>query len=40
MSKKKEPNFLGSVQQYFDKAAPHTGLHQGLLEQIPIIQIL
>ncbi len=31
---KKEPNFLGSVQQYFDKAAPHTGLHQGLLEQI------
>ncbi|MEM6320823.1 MAG: Glu/Leu/Phe/Val dehydrogenase [Bacteroidota bacterium] len=31
---KKEPNFLGSVQQYFDKAAPHTGLHAGLLEQI------
>lgn len=31
---KKEPNFLGSVQQYFDKAAPHTGLHAGLLAQI------
>jgi glutamate dehydrogenase (NAD(P)+) len=31
---KKEPNFLGSVQQYYDKAAPHTGLHVGLLEQI------
>ena len=31
---KKEPNFLGSVQQYFDKAAPHTGLHTGLLAQI------
>jgi len=31
---KKEPDFLGSVQQYFDKAAPHTGLHPGLLEQI------
>ena len=31
---KKEPDFLGSVQQYFDKAAPHTGLHTGLLAQI------
>ena len=31
---KKEPNFLGSVQRYFDRAAPHTGLHPGLLEQI------
>ena len=26
--------FFGSVQKYFDKAAPHTGLHPGLLEQI------
>ncbi|MEM1121629.1 MAG: Glu/Leu/Phe/Val dehydrogenase [Bacteroidota bacterium] len=31
---KQEPDFLGSVQQYFDKAAPHTGLHEGLLAQI------
>ncbi len=31
---KKEPDFLGSVQRFFDKAAPHTGLHAGLLEQI------
>ncbi|MFK7932526.1 MAG: Glu/Leu/Phe/Val dehydrogenase [Saprospiraceae bacterium] len=36
MSKKKnaEPNFLESVQAYFKQAAPHTGLHEGLLTQI------
>ena len=31
---KPRPSFYQSVQNYFDKAAPHTGLHQGLLEQI------
>ncbi|MEL7021379.1 MAG: Glu/Leu/Phe/Val dehydrogenase dimerization domain-containing protein, partial [Bacteroidota bacterium] len=36
MSKTKnaEPNFLDSVQAYFEQAAPHTGLHEGLLAQI------
>lgn len=36
MSKTKnaEPNFLESVQAYFEQAAPHTGLHEGLLAQI------
>ncbi|MEM1220933.1 MAG: Glu/Leu/Phe/Val dehydrogenase [Bacteroidota bacterium] len=27
-------SFFQSVQNYFQKAAPHTGLHEGLLEQI------
>lgn len=30
------PSFYQSVQSYFDKAAPHTNLHQGLLEQIKV----
>lgn len=33
MAKTVDP-FFESVQKYFDKAAPHTGLHPGLLEQI------
>ncbi|MBR9922862.1 MAG: Glu/Leu/Phe/Val dehydrogenase [Bacteroidetes bacterium] len=33
---KSQPNFFGSVQNYFDKAAAHTGLHQGLLTQIKV----
>ena len=33
MAKKGDP-FYVSVQKYFDKAAPHTGLHPGLLDQI------
>ncbi len=28
------PSFYESVQSYFDRAAPHTGLNQGLLDQI------
>jgi glutamate dehydrogenase (NAD(P)+) len=28
------PSFYQSVQQYFDRAAEHTGLHHGLLQQI------
>jgi len=31
-----EPNFLESVSRNFDKAAPHTGLPQGLLSQIKV----
>jgi glutamate dehydrogenase (NAD(P)+) len=31
-----KPNFYQSVQKYFDKAAIHTGLHAGLLEQIKV----
>ncbi len=30
----KPTSFLESVQKYFDKAAPHAGLHEGLLAQI------
>ena len=30
----KPTSFLDSVKKYFDKAAPHTGLHEGLLTQI------
>ena len=33
---KPQPSFFGSVQNYFDKAAVHTGLHQGLLTQIKV----
>lgn len=33
---KPRPNFFQSVQSYFDRAAKHTGLHQGLLEQIKV----
>lgn len=33
-TQKAEPNFYQSVQNYFDNAAQHTGLHQGLLDQI------
>ena len=29
-------SFLDSVSQYFDKAAAHTNLHKGLLEQIKV----
>jgi glutamate dehydrogenase (NAD(P)+) len=29
-------SFFESVSNYYDKAAPHTGLHKGLLEQIKI----
>ena len=31
---KQEPDFLGSVHRFFDRAAPHTNLPAGLLEQI------
>lgn len=31
---KAQMSFYQSVQNYFDKAAPHTGLHRGLLDQI------
>jgi len=31
---KSQTSFLQSVYNYFDKAAQHTGLHQGLLDQI------
>ncbi|HKK78324.1 MAG TPA: Glu/Leu/Phe/Val dehydrogenase [Phaeodactylibacter sp.] len=31
---KSQTSFYQSVQNYFDKAAQHTGLHKGLLEQI------
>ncbi|MCI5082471.1 MAG: Glu/Leu/Phe/Val dehydrogenase [Saprospiraceae bacterium] len=31
---KAEPSFYQSVQDYFDNAAQHTGLHKGLLDQI------
>lgn len=30
------PSFYESVQSYFDRAAPHTNLNQGLLEQIKV----
>ena len=33
-TRKAEPSFYQSVQNYFDNAAQHTGLHQGLLDQI------
>ncbi len=33
---KSQTSFYQSVQNYFDKAARHTGLHQGLLEQIKV----
>lgn len=33
---KPRPNFFQSVQSYFDRAAKHTGLHQGLLLQIKV----
>lgn len=33
---KPRPDFYQSVQAYFDRAAKHTGLHQGLLEQIKV----
>ena len=33
---KPRPDFFQSVQAYFDRAAQHTGLHQGLLEQIKV----
>ena len=31
---KSKVSFYESVQTYFEKAAPHTGLHRGLLDQI------
>lgn len=36
IKKKAEPSFYDSVMAYFDKAAPATGLHPGLLDQIRI----
>lgn len=33
---KAQISFYDSVQNYFEKAAPHTGLHHGLLEQIKV----
>jgi glutamate dehydrogenase (NAD(P)+) len=33
---KAQVSFYQSVSNYFDKAAPHTGLHKGLLEQIKV----
>ncbi|NNE28890.1 MAG: Glu/Leu/Phe/Val dehydrogenase [Saprospiraceae bacterium] len=36
MAKIPEPNFLESVSKNFDKAAAHTGLPSGLLEQIKV----
>lgn len=33
---KKQRSFYESVSDYFDRAAPHTGLHPGLLEQIKV----
>ncbi|MCB0613010.1 MAG: Glu/Leu/Phe/Val dehydrogenase, partial [Phaeodactylibacter sp.] len=33
---KSQTSFYQSVQNYFDKAARHTGLHPGLLEQIKV----
>lgn len=37
MTKEKQPvSFYQSVENYFEKAAPHTGLERGLLEQIKI----
>lgn len=34
MAAKNKVSFYESVQNFFERAAPHTGLHQGLLEQI------
>lgn len=36
MSNKSPISFYDSVLSYFHKAAPHTGLHEGLLEQIKV----
>ncbi len=36
MAKTREVSFLDSVSQNFDKAAPHTGLPDGLLQQIKV----
>ena len=36
MSKSENGGFLESVSRNFDKAAPHTGLHKGLLTQIKV----
>lgn len=36
MSKQKKGDFLSSVNSYFDAAAGHTGLNEGLLEQIKV----
>lgn len=33
---KEQKSFYESVSDYFDRAAPHTGLHPGLLEQIKV----
>lgn len=33
---KQQRSFYQSVSDYFDRAAPHTGLHPGLLEQIKV----
>jgi glutamate dehydrogenase (NAD(P)+) len=33
---KQQRSFYESVSDYFDRAAPHTGLHPGLLEQIKV----
>ena len=33
---KQQRSFFESVSDYFDRAAPHTGLHPGLLEQIKV----
>ena len=38
--KNAEPNFYQSVQTYFDNAAQHTGLHQGLLDQIKACNVV